>query len=74
MRDSLSFLSDEEIDQICRPRTQGAAQIRFLRSLGLTVHRRLDGSPLVNRAHYDAVMGGQPNVKRGWEPTWGNAA
>lgn len=51
-------LSDDEIVNICKPLTQGAAQCRFLRSLGLTVRRRPDGSPLVNRAHYDATMGG----------------
>jgi hypothetical protein len=67
-------LTDEEIIFICKPLTQGAAQCRYLRSLGLTVRRRPDGSPLVNRAHYDATMGGQPNAKKGWEPTWGNAA
>jgi len=29
------YLTDAEILDICRPRTQGAAQIRYLRSLGL---------------------------------------
>lgn len=43
------YLTDQEIFEICRPRTQGAAQIRFLRSLGLKVNRRADGTPLVWR-------------------------
>ena len=67
-------LSDDEIAHICKPLTQGAAQCRYLRSLGLTVRRRPDGSPLVNRAHYDAIMSGQPQARKGWEPTWGKAA
>lgn len=52
------FLSDAEIAEICRPLKQGAAQIRFLRKMGLRVERRLDGTPLVGRAHYEAFMGG----------------
>ena len=43
------YLTDAEILDICRPRTQGAAQIRYLRSLGLKVERRADGTPLVWR-------------------------
>lgn len=44
------YLTDAEIAEICRPRTQGAAQIRYLRSLGLKVERRADGTPLVWRS------------------------
>lgn len=36
---------------------QNAAKIRYLRALGLTVERKPNGRPLVNRAHYDAVRG-----------------
>lgn len=43
-------LTDEEIFQICRPRRQGAAQIRCIKSLGLPVKRRAEGTPLVWRA------------------------
>lgn len=50
-------LTDDEINTICTPLTQSAAQARYLRSLGLLVARRPDGRPLVNRAHYDAVRG-----------------
>lgn len=67
-------LSDEEVAHICKPLTQGAAQCRYLRSLGLTVRRRPDGSPLVNRAHYDATMGNLRGAKKDWEPTWGATA
>lgn len=66
-------LTDDEIAHICKPLTQGAAQCRYLRSLGLTVRRRPDGRPLVNRAHYDAAMcnHGQPDAPR---PHWRVAA
>lgn len=43
------YLTDAELAEICRPRTQGAAQIRYLRALGLKVERRADGTPLVWR-------------------------
>lgn len=68
-------LSDDEIAHICKPLTQGAAQCRHLRTLGLTVRRRPDGSPLVNRAHYDATMsGGAAGAKKVYEPNWGTRA
>lgn len=47
------FLTDEELYEICRPRRQGAAQIRFLRSIGIKVQRRGDGTPLVWRHHVE---------------------
>ena len=53
-----SDLSDDEIDAICAGLVQNAAKVRFLQRLGLTVARRPNGRPLVNRAHYDAVRGG----------------
>lgn len=51
-------LTEEEVDKICKPLKQGAAKVRYLRSLGLTVTRRPNGEPLVNRLHYDYVRGG----------------
>lgn len=44
-----THLTDAEIDDICRPLKQHAAQVRYLRTLGLSVERRPDGSPLVRR-------------------------
>ncbi|NRF70357.1 DUF4224 domain-containing protein [Aquincola sp. S2] len=66
-------LTRDEIAEICRPLQQGAAQVRFLRSLGLRVERRPDGSPLVNRQHYTAVRGAviQPAMltsRDDWQP------
>jgi hypothetical protein len=43
------YLTDEEIFEICRPRRQGAAQIRYLKSIGVKLERRADGTPLVWR-------------------------
>jgi len=51
-------LTREEIDEICHPLVQNAAKVRFLARLGVTVERRPDGSPLVNREHYVRVRGG----------------
>jgi len=50
-----SDLTDAEVDAICAGYTQNAAKVRFLRGLGVTVERKPNGRPLVNRAHYDAV-------------------
>lgn len=49
----ISHLTDAEIEDICRPLVQHAAQVRYLRSLGLRVDRRPDGSPLVRRSDWD---------------------
>lgn len=68
-----SDLTDEEINNICDGYTQSAAMVRYLRSLGLTVQRKPNGRPLVNRAHYDAVMGQgrtQPRASRANDPVW----
>jgi hypothetical protein len=51
-------LTDAEIDDICDGYRQSAAKVRFLRSMGLTVRRKPNGRPLVNRAHYIAVRSG----------------
>jgi hypothetical protein len=68
----LPYLSDAEIADICRPRKQGAAQVRYLRSLGITVHRRADGTPLVWRRDVErsAEPAGGATVAASNEPTW----
>ncbi|MBC2731345.1 DUF4224 domain-containing protein [Thiobacillus sp.] len=53
------FLSDAEMLHICKPLTQPAAMIRYLKREGFNVKRRPDGWPLISRANYDAVMMGQ---------------
>jgi hypothetical protein len=68
------FLSDAEIAEICRPRRQGAAQIRFLRSIGVRVERRADGTPLVWRADVERRMpapaGERATVEASNQPKW----
>lgn len=50
------WLTKDEIDDLCQPLTQAAAQIRFLQSLGLTVKTKPNGAPLVIRSHFEQVM------------------
>lgn len=52
------YLTPEEIDEICKPLTQPAAQVRFMTQvLGLKVERKPGGEPLVWRVHLEAVKG-----------------
>jgi hypothetical protein len=67
-------LTDNEIDCICDGYRQNAAKVRFLLKLGLTVRKKPNGRPLVNRQHYDRVMGcGQASIgeKFDQQPVWG---
>lgn len=66
-------LTDSEIDAICDGYVQNAAKIRYLRGLGLTVERKPNGRPLVNRSHYDAVRGqvATRSTSTGTQPKWG---
>lgn len=50
------WLSQTEIDDLCDPLKQHAAQIRFIRGLGITVREKPNGSALVMRTHFDEVM------------------
>lgn len=72
------YLTDEELYEICRPRRQGAAQIRYLRSLGIKVHKRGDGTPLVWRADVErpspAAGGAGATVAASNEPRWSRHA
>ncbi len=43
------FLTDEEVQFLCRPLRQPAAQYRYLCKLGYRVQRRPDGTPVVWR-------------------------
>lgn len=68
-------LTDIEIDNICAGYVQSAAKVRFLQSIGLVVRRKPNGRPLVNRSHYDAVMGLYGAIgtspKSDIQPVWG---
>lgn len=50
------WLSPDEIDDLCDPLKQHAAQIRYMRKLGITVGRKPGGAPLVIRAHFEEKM------------------
>lgn len=50
-------LTKEEIIKITG-RKKPSAQIKYLRSQGFTVVPRADGTPLVSRNHFEAMMGG----------------
>lgn len=54
------FLSQAEIDELCHPLTQPAAQARFLRVSGVTVTVKPNGRPAVVRSHAEAVLSGRP--------------
>jgi hypothetical protein len=61
---ALPFLSDSEIAEICKPLEQPAAQIRYLKRLGLIVNRKPNGHPLVARGEFERVtVGRQPEVQ-----------
>jgi hypothetical protein len=70
----MTDLSDSEIDSICAGYVQSAAKVRYLRAMGLVVRQKPNGRPLVNRAHYVAVMSCAAAVsgeKSDSQPVWG---
>lgn len=70
-----AHLTDAELADICRPLVQHAARIRYLRSLGLPVERRPDGSPLVRRCDWERRSApAAPAVASGLGPRWSRAA
>lgn len=52
------WFTDAEVDDLCAGYTTNAAKVRHLQALGLTVHRKPNGRPLVIRAHAEAVLAG----------------
>lgn len=53
------WLTDAEVDDMCRPLTQPAAQVRYLRGvLKLTVATKPNGRALVIRSHAEAALSG----------------
>lgn len=70
------FLTDDEIAKICYPLKQGAAQIKYLREIGVPVSRRPDGRPLVLRHKLVAAPApdaGRATVAASNEPAWRRA-
>lgn len=56
------YLTDPEIDDVCSPLVQPAAQGRYLAGLGLRVQRKPNGRPLVGRSDFERVMTGGTNT------------
>jgi hypothetical protein len=44
-----AYFTDAEVNEMCDGLEQDAAKIRYLRSIGLTVHRKPNGKPLAWR-------------------------
>lgn len=53
----LPFLSDHELQALCEGLEQPAAQLRYLRRLGLHVERKPNGRPLLMRSELERVLG-----------------
>jgi len=55
------FLTDAEIDALCAPLRQPAAQVRYLRDvLKLAVATKPNGRAVVVRSHAEAALSGLP--------------
>lgn len=50
------WLSDDEVADLCDGLIQAAAQIRFLRQMGLAVRTKPNGRPLVMRADFESLQ------------------
>lgn len=57
MTAALPFLSDAELQALCEGLEQPAAQLRYLRGLGLHVARKPNGRPLLMRSELERVLG-----------------
>lgn len=57
MTAALPFFSDDELQELCDGLQQPAAQLRYLRGLGLRVERKPNGRPLLMRSELERVLG-----------------
>lgn len=53
----LPFLAEPELAALCEGLEQPAAQMRYLRGLGLHVARKPNGRPLLMRSELERVLG-----------------
>lgn len=58
MSQQLPYLTDNEVNQICDGLKQAAAQVRYLRQMGLIVKTKPNGRPLISRVNFIEVMRG----------------
>lgn len=73
-RADMTILTTNEINELCSGLTQHAAQVRFLKGLGLTVSGKPNGAPIVSRSHFDSVTSRgnvTSTVGRQDGPRWG---
>lgn len=73
---SSPLLTDEEIERLTKPLTQGAARCRFLeREYGVKVKRAPNGQPVVWRVEYEEALLSRRAKGRALvpapEPDWG---
>lgn len=54
---TLPFLADDEVAALCEGLEQPAAQVKYLRGLGLRVERKPNGRPLLMRSELERVLG-----------------
>lgn len=67
-------LTRAEVDTICHPLKQGAAQIRYLRDIvKVPVQRKPDGRPLVRRSDWERSSSA-PTRAAPREPKWSKSA
>lgn len=57
MTAALPFLADAEVAALCDGLERPAAQLRYLRGLGLHVERKPNGRPLLMRSELERVLG-----------------
>ena len=53
---TMPWLSQEEVDDLCEPLKQHAAQLRYIRRQGIAARTKPNGAPLVMRSHLEEVM------------------
>lgn len=53
---TMPWLTQEEVNDLCEPLKQHAAQLRYIRSQGITVRTKPNGAPLVMRSHLEEAM------------------
>lgn len=51
------FLTDDEVSGLCDGLVSPAAQIRYLKGMGLLVQRKPNGRPLLLRSELERVLG-----------------
>ncbi len=58
------WLTNQEIADLCAPLKQYAAQVAYLKRLGLTVATKPNGAPLVMRSNMELVLGSVAKMKQ----------